>query len=416
MQASIRDANLAPEGQLKIDWVEQHMPLLNQIRRDFERTVPFAGRRIAVSVHLEAKTAYLALVLRAGGASVAVTGSNPLSTQDDVAAALVQQGVPVFAWYNATSDEYFAHIAATLDTRPELYIDDGGDLTAMLHNEKKDLAAGVIGGCEETTTGLLRMRAMERAGELKYPIMAVNDALCKHLFDNRYGTGQSVWDGIMRTTNLVVAGKNVVVAGFGWCGKGVAMRARGMGANVIITEIDPVKAMEAIMEGYRVMPMTEAAREGDIFITVTGCRDVLRREHFALMSDRAILCNAGHFDVEVSKTDLKDMASGNRRVRKNVEEYRMPDGRRLYLLAEGRLVNLAAADGHPAEIMDMSFAIQALSLEHLLHEAGRLKPGVHPIPDRIDRRVAGLKLASWGCAIDSLTPEQQQYVASWTLE
>lgn len=416
MKNLIRDISLAGEGRLKIDWVSRHMPVLDKIREQFESEKPFARRRLAVSVHLEAKTAYLALVLRAGGAEVAVTGSNPLSTQDDVAAALVDQGIPVFAWHGATPDEYRDHIAATLDTRPELYIDDGGDLTAMLHKEKLSLVPSVIGGCEETTTGLLRMRAMERSGELRYPIMAVNDAMCKHLFDNRYGTGQSVWDGIMRTTNLVVAGKSVVVAGFGWCGKGVAMRARGMGANVIVTEIDEIKAMEAVMEGFRVMPMQEAADVGDIFITVTGCNSVIRREHFDRMHDGAILCNAGHFDVEVSKPDLLSGAVSHRRVRKNIEEFVMADGRRLYLLAEGRLVNLAAADGHPAEIMDMSFAIQALSLRHLLREAGNLNPGVHAVPAEIDRRVAGLKLASWGYSVDVLTEDQRRYLSNWVLE
>lgn len=413
MHSIVRDMSLAPEGHLKIDWAWQHMPLLNALKREFEESRPFLNKRMAVSVHLEAKTACLALVLKAGGADVAVTGSNPLSTQDAIAAALVERGVPVFAWHNATAEEYTAHLAATLDIKPELFLDDGGDLTAMLHSEKRSLLPDVKGGCEETTTGLMRMRAMAKEGKLAFPMIAVNDADCKHLFDNRYGTGQSVWDGIMRTSNLIVAGKTVVVAGFGWCGKGVAMRAKGLGANVIVTEVDPVKALEAVMEGYRVMPMQEAAPLGDIFITVTGCRDVIGRSHFEHMKDGALLCNAGHFDVEVNTKELKELSTAQRLVRKNIEEFTMPDGRRLHLIGEGRLVNLAAGDGHPVEIMDMSFAIQALSLEYLGREAHNLKPGVHPVPAEIDNRVARLKLSSLGCRIDDLSEEQRKYLNGW---
>ncbi|HAZ22066.1 MAG TPA: adenosylhomocysteinase [Firmicutes bacterium] len=413
MQAIVRDMKLASEGHLKIDWAWQHMPLLNALKSEFEKSRPFLNKRMAISVHLEAKTACLALVLKAAGADVAVTGSNPLSTQDAIAAALVERGIPVFAWHGATTQEYKEHLAATLDIQPELFLDDGGDLTTMLHGEKRSLLSGVKGGCEETTTGLMRMRAMAKAGKLAFPMIAVNDADCKHLFDNRYGTGQSVWDGIMRTTNLIVAGKNVVVAGFGWCGKGVAMRAKGLGANVIVTEVDPVRALEAVMEGFRVMPMIEAAALGDIFITVTGCCNVIGRAHFERMRDGALLCNAGHFDVEVNKTELKELACAQRLVRKNIEEFELPDGHRLYLLGEGRLVNLAAGDGHPVEIMDMSFAIQALALEYLSREAHNLEPGVHPVPAEIDHSVAHLKLRSLGCQIDELKEEQRRYLNGW---
>lgn len=409
----IRDIGLAPEGRLKIDWVSAHMPVLNAIRAEFERDRPFAKVRVAVSIHLEAKTAYLAQVIRAGGADVAITGSNPLSTQDDVAAALAADGINVYAWYNASPEEYRNHILETLETRPGIIIDDGGDLVNALHTERTDLVPNVMGGCEETTTGVLRLRAMEKAGRLLFPMIAVNDALCKYLFDNRYGTGESVWSGIMRTTNLIVSGKNVVVLGYGWCGRGVAMKARGLGARVIICEVNPVRAIEAYMDGYQVMNSADAAAVGDIFITVTGCRDILRGLHYSRMKDGAILANAGHFDVEINKPELEAASTKRRAVRKNIEEFTLGDGRKIYLLAEGRLVNLAAGDGHPAEIMDMSFALQALSARYMLENAGRMEKRVYDVPPELDSRVAGIKLQSLGIELDSLTEEQDGYINSW---
>lgn len=412
----VRDLNLADSGRLKIDWVQAHMPVLNAIRQEFERQQPFAGVRIALSIHLEAKTAYLAEVLRAGGAEVAITGSNPLSTQDDVAAALAKEGIKVYTWYNATDAEYMEHLRLTLATGPQIVIDDGGDLVHLLHTEMVEQSAQVIGGCEETTTGVLRLRALERAGKLMFPMLAVNDALCKFLFDNRYGTGESAWSGIMRTTNLLVAGKTVVVMGYGWCGKGVAMRARGLGARVVICEVDPVKAIEAHMDGYQVANSLEAAALGDVFVTVTGCKDILRYEHFQKMKDGALLSNAGHFDVEINIPDLAQAAVSRRTVRQNIEAFALQDGRRIYLLAGGRLVNLAAGDGHPAEIMDMSFALQALSARYLLEQAGSLDQRVYPVPPELDRRVASLKLQSLGINIDILTPEQDAYINDWQHE
>lgn len=409
MDYVVRDIKLAPSGHLKIDWVREHMPVLNEIRKEFEKTKPFAGKRIAVSIHLEAKTAYLAKVLKAGGADVAISGSNPLSTQDDVAAALAEDGLKVYSWYNATTEEYFDHLRMVLDNKPEIVIDDGGDLVHLLHTEKTDLLPYVIGGCEETTTGVLRLRAMEKEGLLKFPMIAVNDAYCKYLFDNRYGTGESVWTGIMRTTNLIVAGKTVVVAGYGWCGKGIAMKAKGLGAKVIITEIDPIKAIEAHMDGYTVMPMDKAAKYGDVFVTVTGNKDVIRGKHFKNMKNGALLSNAGHFDVEINKPELIEAAKGSRKVRHNIEEYELPDGRKIYLLAEGRLVNLAAGDGHPAEIMDMSFALQALSAKFILEEGKNLEKRVYKVSDEIDKKVASIKLKSMATDIDKLTPEQEEY-------
>ena len=412
----VRDLNLADSGRLKIDWVQAHMPVLNAIRQEFERHQPFAGVRLALSIHLEAKTAYLAEVLRAGGAEVAITGSNPLSTQDDVAAALAKEGIKVYAWYNATDAEYMEHLRLTLATGPQIVIDDGGDLVHLLHTEMVEQSAKVMGGCEETTTGVLRLRALERAGKLMFPMLAVNDALCKFLFDNRYGTGESAWSGIMRTTNLLVAGKTVVVMGYGWCGKGVAMRARGLGARVVICEVDPVKAIEAHMDGYQVANSLEAAALGDVFVTVTGCKDILRYEHFQKMKDGALLANAGHFDVEINIPDLAQAAVSRRTVRQNIEAFTLLDGRRIYLLAGGRLVNLAAGDGHPAEIMDMSFALQALSARYLLEQAGSLDKRVYPVPPELDRRVASLKLQSLGINIDILTPEQDAYINDWQHE
>jgi adenosylhomocysteinase len=409
----ITDIRLAPEGHLKIDWAAAHMPVLNRIRERFEREKPFAGLKVAISLHLEAKTAYLAKVIAAGGAEVAITGSNPLSTQDDVCAALVEDGIAVFAKYNPGPEEYKELLVKTLETKPDLIIDDGGDLVAILHAERQDLLANVRGGAEETTTGILRLKAMERDGALRFPMVAVNDAYCKYLFDNRYGTGQSVFDGINRTTNLVVAGKTVVVSGYGWCGKGVAMRAKGLGANVVVTEVDAIRAVEAYMDGFAVMPMLEAAKIGDIFITVTGNRDVIRGEHYAVMKDGALLANAGHFDVEVNKPDLEALSVSKRTVRKNIEEFRLKDGRRLYLLAEGRLVNLAAGDGHPAEIMDMTFALQAMALKYVNEAHESIGRRVVNVPYEIDEHVARLKLESLGAAIDRLSDDQKRYLESW---
>lgn len=409
----VRDINLAAGGRQKIDWVRAHMPVLNAIRGEFERELPFKGVRVALSVHLEAKTAYLAEVIRAGGAEVAVTGSNPLSTQDDVAAGLAAAGVRVFAWYNASDEEYRKHLLAVLDCRPQVIIDDGGDLVNLLHTVRASQVEEIMGGCEETTTGLRRLENLEREGRLLFPMMAVNNAFCKFLFDNRYGTGESVWSGIMRTTNLVVAGKTVVVLGYGWCGKGVAMRARGLGARVIVCEIDPVRAIEALMDGYQVMGSEKAASVGDIFITVTGCRDALEGRHFARMKDGAILANAGHFDVEINKVHLNAMAAGRRPARHNIEQYDLPGGSKIYLLAEGRLVNLAAGDGHPAEIMDMSFAIQALSARYIRENAGSMAKKLYRVPEEIDRRVASIKLKSLGIVIDSLNEEQKAYLNEW---
>ena len=410
MASHIRDINLWKSGELKLSWVRSHMPLLDGIQKDFEKSLPFKGLKVALSVHLEAKTAHLCEVLAAGGAEMYITGSNPLSTQDDVAAALVHEGLNVFAIHGCNEKEYFEDIRRVLSAGPNIIIDDGGDLVSTLHKEFPELVPNVIGGCEETTTGILRLKAMDAAGELKFPMMLVNDADCKHLFDNRYGTGQSVWDGINRTTNLIVAGKNVVVCGYGWCGKGVAMRAKGLGADVIVTEVDPVKAMEAVMDGFKVMPLLEAAPLGDFFITVTGCADVIGPEAFLKMKDGAICCNAGHFDVEVAVAKLKAMAVSHAPARNNIEGYKLENGRTVYIIAEGRLVNLAAGDGHPAEIMDMSFAIQALSARYLAEHRGRIGQKLNNVPVEIDREVAFRKLADWGIAIDSLTPEQEKYL------
>ncbi|MGG6309918.1 adenosylhomocysteinase [Paenibacillus macerans] len=409
----ITDLKLAPEGHLKIDWVEAHMPVLNRVRKQFEAEQPFKGLKVTISLHLEAKTAYLAKVVQAGGAEVTITGSNPLSTQDDVCAALVEDGVTVFAKYNPDPEEYKALLIKALETKPDLIIDDGGDLVSILHSERPDLLENVRGGAEETTTGILRLKAMDKEGQLKFPMVAVNDAYCKYLFDNRYGTGQSVWDGINRTTNLVVAGKTVIVIGYGWCGKGVAMRAKGLGANVVVTEVDAIKAVEAYMDGFQVMPMLEAAKIGDFFVTVTGNRDVIRGEHYDVMKDGAILSNAGHFDVEVNKPELKERSVSVRTVRRNIEEYQLKDGRKVYLLAEGRLVNLAAGDGHPAEIMDMTFALQAMSLKYVNDRYNEIGKTVVNVPYELDEQVARFKLESLGLSIDALSSEQRAYLDSW---
>ncbi|MBQ6441857.1 MAG: adenosylhomocysteinase [Lachnospiraceae bacterium] len=410
MASEIRNLNLAPSGAMKIAWVKDHCDLLRTLEKEFSETKPFAGKKVALSVHLEAKTAYLCKVLAAGGAEMYITGSNPLSTQDDVAAALVADGLEVHAWYDCTDEEYERHIRSVLSVGPNIIIDDGGDLVHMMHTEYRDLIPGVIGGCEETTTGIIRLEAMNRAGELQFPMVKVNNAQCKHFFDNRYGTGQSVWDGINRTTNLIVAGKTVVVAGYGWCGKGVAMRAKGLGAKVIVTEIDPVKAIEAVMDGFEVMPMKKAAALGDFFVTVTGCDKVIDEEDFNEMKDGAILCNAGHFDCEIDMAGLRKMAVKSAELRHNIMGYTLPNGKTLAVLGEGRLVNLACADGHPAEIMDMSFAIQALSAKYLIEHGKELTTKLIDVPEEVDRDVAEKKLAFLGKEIDVLTPEQEAYL------
>lgn len=414
MKSKIKDINLAPSGHKKINWVKSHMPVLNLIEKQFEKDKPFQGKKVVICLHLEAKTAYLAKVVQAGGAEVTVTASNPLSTQDDVVAALVDSGITAYAWHGATDEEYFAHIDLAVNSKPNLIIDDGGDMVALFHKKYPEYLENIIGGCEETTTGIVRLRSLEKEGVLKVPMIAVNDAMSKYLFDNRYGTGQSVWDGIMRTTNLVVAGKSVVVIGYGWCGKGVAMRAKGLGANVTVCEIDPIKATEAIMDGFRVMPVEQASEIGDFFITVTGNKNVLRAEHFSSMKDKAILANAGHFDIEISKPDLCELAERTNNAKPNIEEYILKDGKRIYLLAEGRLVNLAAGDGHPAEIMDMTFALQALSLEYMLNDT-TLTGKVYNVPEIIDKKVATIKLNSLGVEIDELTEEQNVYLNSWQI-
>ena len=411
--SNIKDIKLAKSGHDKINWVRSYMPILNQINKEFSETKPFAGKRIAMSIHLEAKTAYLAMTLAAGGAEVSVTGCNPLSTQDDVAAALAELGFEVNAWRGVTDSEYEEHLKKTLSCCPDVMIDDGGDLTQLLHGECREYGKNLIGGCEETTTGIHRLFARQAAGALDYTMIDVNDADCKHLFDNRYGTGQSTLDGIMNPTNLIIAGKTVVVSGYGWCGKGVSMRAKGMGANVIVTEIDPVKGIEAVMDGFPVMSMNEACALGDLFITVTGCRDVIRAEHFDKMKDGVLLANSGHFDVEIDKQALAEKAVEVWERKPNITGYRMPDGRILNLMAEGRLVNLAAGNGHPAEIMDMSFAIQAKSLEYLVKHAGQLEKRVYQVPREIDAEVASIKLASLGATLDVLSADQRAYLESY---
>lgn len=405
----IRDISLAPSGERKIKWVARNMPILNKIAADFAETKPLAGLKVALSVHMEAKTAYLCRVMEMGGAEMHVTGCNPLSTQDDVAAAVAAGGIDVHAWHGSTEEEYEQHLCAVLSCKPNIIIDDGGDLINLMHTKFRDNIPEVIGGCEETTTGIHRLRAMAAAGELMFPMVMVNEADCKHLFDNRYGTGQSVWDGINRTTNLIVAGKNVVVAGYGWCGKGVAMRAKGMGARVIITEINPVRAIEAVMDGFEVMSMEEASHCGDMFVTVTGCCDIITKEHFSNMRDGAIMCNAGHFNLEIALDDLADIATERYEARNNIEGFVMPSGKTLFVLAEGRLVNLASGDGHPAEIMDMSFAIQALCTAYLAANRN-LPAGVVPVPEEIDNKVAMTKLETMGITIDALTAEQKKYL------
>ena len=409
----VRDMSLAESGRRKIQWVRDFMPALSGIEARFEKEKPFAGLRVTVSVHLEAKTANLGLVLAKGGAEVRLTGSNPLSTQDDVAAGLASLGVETFGVHGATAEEYEDHLVQALSHKPHLIVDDGGDLVHLLGGRRSDLAENLIGGCEETTTGILRLRAREREGILPCPMMAVNDAKAKHYYDNKYGTGQSVWDAIMHTTNLIVAGKTVVVAGYGWCGKGVAMRAKGMGADVVVCEVDPFKALDATMQGFRVMKMDEAARIGDVFVTVTGCKDVITPAHFAVMKNNALLTNAGHFDCEVDVAGLAKMAVKRELRRENIEGFTLPDGRVLNVIGEGRLVNLAAGNGHPAEIMDMSFAVQALALEWLAKHRDGLEKKVYNVPDEIDDQIGRVKLAALGLSIDTLTPEQVEYLNGW---
>ena len=414
MSYDIKDISLWESGETKIQWVKSNMDLLRGIEEEFSKTKPFSGLRVALSVHLEAKTAYLCRVLAAGGAEMYITGSNPLSTQDDVAAALVHGGLNVYAWHGCTDEEYEEHISRVIaEGRPNIIIDDGGDLVNLIHTKYRELLPNVIGGCEETTTGIIRLHAMAREGILEFPMVLVNDADCKHLFDNRYGTGQSVWDGINRTTNLIVAGKKVVVAGYGWCGKGVAMRAKGLGASVIVTEVDPIRAMEAVMDGFAVMPMEDAAKEGDFFCTVTGDCEVITTKHFPLLKDGAILTNAGHFDVEVDMKALREYAVETFEARNNIIGYKLPNGNTVYVIAEGRLVNICAGDGHPAEIMDMSFAIQALSALHLVTNKGNIPEKLIKVPREVDEEVARRKLAFWGCKIDTLTENQKKYLGAW---
>lgn len=411
MNSMIKDIALAPTGHQKIAWVKEHMPLLNILNERYAEKKIFDGLNMVVTIHLEAKTAYLAQTLKNCGANVVVTGSNPLSTQDDVAAALADSGITVFATHACSQEEYDLYLSKALDTKPSLIIDDGGDLVNMLHSTRRELIPNLIGGSEETTTGVHRLKALNEAGKLAFPMIAVNDAYCKYLFDNRYGTGQSSWDGIMRTTNLAVAGKTVVVAGYGWCGKGVAMRAKGLGANVIVTEIDQIKGIEAVFDGFRVMPMREAAKYGDFFVTVTGCKDVITKEHFPLMKDGAVLANAGHFDVEINVKDLEaTTVEPAYEVRKNITTYTMPNGKKINLLGEGRLVNLACGDGHPVEVMDLSFAMQFLAMKYLLEHKGELQNNLYVLPEELNTEIAALKLEAMGAGIDTLTPEQYAYL------
>lgn len=411
----VRDISLAPSGHQKIEWVRKNMPLLRGLEEEFSKTKPFEGVKISLSVHLEAKTAYLCLVLAAGGADMSVTGSNVLSTQDDVAAALADSGLKVFAYHGATQEEYDRHIEMCLEHKPNIIIDDGADLVSMIHEKRPDLAEEVWGGCEETTTGIIRLKALDREGLLKFPMMAVNDAKCKHLFDNRYGTGQSTWDSIMRNTNLIIAAKTVVVVGYGWCSRGIAMRAAALGAKVIVTEIDPVKAIEAKMDGFDVMKMEKAAPLGDIFVSATGCAWTITVDHMLTMKDGAILTNAGHFNCEVDMEGLEKAAVEKKEARRNIMGYKLPNGKWVNVIAEGRLVNIAAADGHPAEIMDMSFAVQALGALYIREKHEKLGNHLINIPEEMDNIIASRKLAAWGIEIDTLTPEQEKYLNSWKI-
>lgn len=412
----VKDLSLAPQGRLRIEWASSQMPVLRLIAQKFGKERPLEGLRIGACLHVTTETASLMTTLKAAGAKVSLCASNPLSTQDDVAASLVlDEGIPVFAIKGEDEKTYYTHIHSVLDREPQITMDDGADLISTLHSERKELLSGVIGGTEETTTGVVRLRSMEKAGALQYPVIAVNDAKTKQFFDNRYGTGQSTIDGILRSTNVLLAGKHVVVAGYGWCGRGVASKAKGMGAKVIITEVDPLKALEAVMDGFEVLPMREAARIGEIFITVTGNARVISAEHYRLMKDAAILCNSGHFNVEIDLEKLAQMSVKRRKIRDFVEEYTLDDGRKIFLLGEGRLINLAAAEGHPASVMDMSFANQALASEFIVKLSKKLEKKVYNVPDVIDKEIARLKLKSMGVNIDHLTKEQEEYLSSWEL-
>ena len=413
--SDVKDIGLADGGKRRIDWAFQSMPVLQSIRKQFIKSQPLAGMRVSACLHVTTETANLMIALRDGGASVLLCASNPLSTQDDVAASLVRDsGIPTYAIKGEDNNSYYAHITAAVDNKPHITMDDGADLVHMLHTTRQDVAAGVVGGTEETTTGVIRLRAMAKQGVLQYPIIAVNDALTKHLFDNRYGTGQSTLDGIIRSTNILFAGLNVVVAGYGWCGRGVANRSRGLGAHVIVTEVDPTRALEALMDGFRVMSMTEAAPLGDVFITVTGDKTVIASEHFERLKDGAILCNSGHFNVEIDLECLGKMATSRRQVREFVEEYTLRGGKKVFILGEGRLINLSAAEGHPASVMDMSFANQALAAEYMVKNHDKLEKRVYSQPEDLDKRVAQMKLESMGIKIDRLTPEQEHYLSSWS--
>ena len=411
MKYDIADINLADQGKRQIEWAFKDMPVLRSIMERFEKEKPFAGLKLTSCVHVTKETACLCIAMKAGGADGILVASNPLSTQDDVAAGLVKHyGIPVFGYAGESKEVYSQHVKTALDHNPNLVIDDGCDLVATIHKSRTDLIPNIIGSTEETTTGIIRLEAMEKEGVLKFPSLGVNNSLTKHLYDNRYGTGQSVIDGILRATNILLAGKTFVVCGYGWCGKGVAMRAKGLGAHVYVTEVDPIKAVEAVFDGFKVLPMIEAAKVGDIFCTVTGCKDVIVKEHYEVMKDKAIMCNAGHFDCEVNVAELADLAVSHERVRQNIEGYTMADGRKLYVLAEGRLVNLAAGDGHPAEIMDLSFAMQALAAEHILKNGKEMEPKVYVLPHELDVEIAKLKLNSMGYDLDSLTQEQIDYL------
>ena len=414
MDYDVKDLNLSKKGKEKIEWTEMHMPVLRFIRERFKKERPFEGMVIGACLHVTSETANLVRTLKEGGAKVYLAASNPLSTQDEVAASLVKDyEISVFAVRGEDRDLYYQHIYKVLDKKPNITIDDGADLVSTLFKERKDLINNVIGGTEETTTGVIRLKSMEKDGVLPYPIIAVNDAYTKHLFDNRYGTGQSTIDGILRATNILLAGKTFVVSGYGWCGKGVAMRAKGMGANVIVTEVDPIRALEAFMDGFRVMPIKEAAKIGDIFVTVTGDKNVIGKEEFELMKNGAIMGNAGHFDVEIDKRYLEEVSTSKKRIRHELDEYTMPSGKKIYLIGEGRLLNLASAEGHPGEVMDMSFANQALACEYITKNKGSLERKVYRVPEEIDKEVARIKLKGMDVKIDSLTPEQEKYINSW---
>ncbi len=413
MQHDVKDLSLAPEGALRSEWAEREMPVLRTIKERFSKDKPLNGIRIAGALHITAETANLALTLQAGGADLALCASNPLSTQDDVAAFLVESGIPVFAIRGEDSQTYYNHMSAAVDTKPQITIDDGADLVAMLHREKIDLIDNVIGGMEETTTGVIRLKALSNEGRLRYPIVAVNDSDTKHMFDNRYGTGQSTLDGIIRATNVLITGKTVVTIGYGWCGRGFASRAKGMGAHTVVCEVDSVRALEAVMDGHRVMPMAEAAKVGDIFLTVTGGMKAIDEHHIQDMKDGAIIANSGHFNVEINIEALERMSEMKRRVRQFVDEYTLEDGRKVFLLGEGRLINLAAAEGHPSSVMDMSFANQALAGEYIAENHSTMKPDVYTLPREIDVEIARIKLNAIGMGFDTLTPEQEKYLASW---